>query len=560
MSQKELEDFVFENNTLPSFLINYTSNTQGEPIGFFHSIIRNSFNEDKSNLICLEKHIVNQFKEQVLIRNTNNTKQVHSYLIRFYVEGLVDGTLKEWKKNINDTSLLQQFLISTYENPILSELFNDTRFYIYTTEKGFFYLSKETKQNFDIPIYYMKIQWNDDCFNLWGGLGHFFPYLLNFFIGYDSIMLNTFVKFNEEFNHNRSINSGMVYTKQYDEVYYLRGSQIEYSELDKLLARLSPLIIYFVTFILVYYLLRTTHLNIFNLLIDVQVNVFIWRRLLKAFLKHLFQNIMFIPVLLGVVGFIDQFFNNDQKISLLLFCLIWLSQIFMNNMCNTRQTKSYFPYLLHSYCLIYIFYYFRYGPSFTYLAYCCCFTFVLNGILYFWNNYEYFYLINTNPILRDFIRRENNDFDNNALDRLFEQNGIPMPILPQQQRIANIQQWVFNLNDNMPTMEQRIGRFNIRVTLANNPPPTQPGNVDNNQPQQQDNTTDLRNTTTPINTGTIDTPLLLPTTDDTSMINNPSNTETSASVDDQQVYYSSSVEDEEEEVWESEEENTLTTN
>jgi len=60
-------------------------------------------------------------------------------------------------------------------------------------------------------------------------MGGILPYILTLPIGYDTLMLNTFIQFNYDFNHNYTINSGMLYSRQYDELYYLKHS---YSEVD----------------------------------------------------------------------------------------------------------------------------------------------------------------------------------------------------------------------------------------------------------------------------------------------------------------------------------------
>ena len=58
-------------------------------------------------------------------------------------------------------------------------------------------------------------------------LGGTMPYILSFFVGYDTIMLNSFIQFNHDFNHHYTINSGMLYTRQFDEVYYLHNMEYE---------------------------------------------------------------------------------------------------------------------------------------------------------------------------------------------------------------------------------------------------------------------------------------------------------------------------------------------
>ena len=231
--------------------------------------------------------------------------------------------------------------------------------------------------------------------------------------------------------------------------------------------------------------MRTTQYNIFNLLLELQTNMFSSQRLIRSFAVHFFQTIMFIPILLGTVGFTDQFFSGDQKTSLLLFCLIWLSQIFMNNLCNTRYSKAIFPWFFHFHCIVYLVYYFKYPTGYSYLSFVVCLLLVGRVILYFWNRHEYEFLIRNHPVLRDFLANTNQQQNNNAdgqdvaiMNRFTEllsqspliQNNTRLMQqlgLGQGATVQNVQQWVFNLNDvNNRSIEQQVGRFNIRVSIA----------------------------------------------------------------------------------------------
>nr|CAG4719242.1 unnamed protein product [Naegleria fowleri] len=349
----------------------------------------------------------------------------------------------EWSLSLDHaTDAIKSWILFKYQHsPLFTDIFNDTRLFVYTTEKGLFYISRETKQTLSIPSYTISIDWNDSCFDILGGS---FPYLLSFLIGYDTTILNTFVQYNYDFNHNYTINSGVLYSRQYDEIYYLKYGQVEMDAISRGISKIAPLIL----------------------------NVFFVQRMARSFMVHLFQNLMFVPVLLGVIHFIDNFFSGDQKASLLVFCLIWISQIFMNNVCNSRFSKAVFPWVLHFYCSTYFIYYFSHPHGYSYLAFSTLFSVIVQKMLYLWNTCEYNYIVNHHPILRDILgtgggNANNDDFD--IFDRInamvHQRNGIP-----SAPRIQNVQQFVFNLSDmnNGHAIEQQIGRFNISISLAQN--------------------------------------------------------------------------------------------
>ncbi|EFC45334.1 predicted protein [Naegleria gruberi] len=462
---------------------------------FYKSIIKplNQFFDkrfySKPRINCLQNTILQKYRDEIINRyyDSNDTISplaAHSYLLRTYIEGPIDKKMKSWRRELeakNESIPLREsyesfdtiesikyWIVTMYETSGVTEVFNDTRLFVYTTERGLFYIARESKQTLQVPVYTINLDWNEPCFDAFGGI---LPYILSYFIGYDTLMFNAFIQYNHDFNHAYTINSGMIYTKQFDEVYYLKHFEYDDDFVTRFFVKISPLILYVVSFVLIYYLVRTTQMNILHLIIELQAHLNSVNQILRSFLTHLFQNIMFVPVLLGVIGFIDNFFGGDQKISLMVFCLIWLAQIFLNNICSSRFSRSVFPWILHFHCGVYLTYYFRYPTGYSYFGFFVCLVLVSEMMLHFWNNYEYHHIMNYHPILRDFLGNNRANADPMLFDRLLQQNGIPVLGQPQT-RVQNVQQFVFNLSDmqnQRTTIEQQIGRFNISISLAQDP-------------------------------------------------------------------------------------------
>ena len=153
--------------------------------------------------------------------------------------------------------------------------------------------------------------------------------LFNWFIGYDTIMLNEFLVFG-----NRS---GVLYSFNADEIYsyeYLNHHFVAMDWIDLLVSKIQTVILYPVSlyltiFVIVHYLLRQIQKNIFQSLSNIQRlepyrnhSMQLYRKMLfRAMASYLFENTMYNPMLLGLVSFANTYLD-DSHVSLFSLSLV----------------------------------------------------------------------------------------------------------------------------------------------------------------------------------------------------------------------------------------------
>jgi len=323
---------------------------------------------------------------------------------------------------------------SIQSNPIVQSLnrwrrrvnvaLNDTSLVVFSQEKGLLYLTKDMKDRLNITRMDVTIEpWNFDCFlnrsinfNLLyrtiqlpfigsnRELQRYFHLFVGLTVGYDTIFVNELMRY--------SNSTGVAYSQLYDELYHLgfmkETFDREYSMntfvwLLFKLAR-SPLLLYVMTFLITYYLLRRTQQNI--LLFAIQSQQVLWSvysghlsaaRMVRVISKNVFQNFLFIPLILGFIGFISMYYQ-DRFTAVAVLSIIWLFQTFMM-FGVTSASKSILPWIFHFYMVMYIHYTIRYPFGFTYFISLVITCLVLHSILLFWNKFEYFRVQRTHPLL-----------------------------------------------------------------------------------------------------------------------------------------------------------------
>ena len=101
--------------------------------------------------------------------------------------------------------------------------------------------------------------------------------------------------------------------------------------------------------------------------------------------SHLSETLIFIPVMLGILLFLMEFFR-DQLLAFLVLSVVWLCEAYGVICVRTATSLHYFPKIYFYYfCLFYI-YHFSYAPlGFSYMALLCTVLFiqVLNQLLSF---------------------------------------------------------------------------------------------------------------------------------------------------------------------------------
>ncbi|KAL0489101.1 hypothetical protein AKO1_009018 [Acrasis kona] len=306
-----------------------------------------------------------------LIQSHNLTKSHR--IIKIYVEGIISSNLD---------------VDSEY-----ASTFNDSQVFAYSKEKGFLYLTSSMKEELDIKMLTIKIPWSHECFS---ETSIFHTYMMALLVGYDTFMLNQFVRYGNASGVMYSVSDQEMYNLGFAEKKYLEKEEL--TEWDSILwSKLSIVVQYVITVCLVHFLLKHTQTNALRLILSLQR--FSIQGLQLPFLRssifcNLFNCLIFLPVMKGVVMYLGQQMFDDQRLSFLLCGLLWIFQIFMVMCSNTSTTKNYLPWFVHSYCILFLIYVRNYPFGYTYLSCAVLHLCILHLLLHFWNSCEHQHYLN----------------------------------------------------------------------------------------------------------------------------------------------------------------------
>ncbi|XP_078428731.1 S3 self-incompatibility locus-linked pollen protein isoform X2 [Wolffia australiana] len=268
--------------------------------------------------------------------------------------------------------------------------------FLFTLEKGYFLLPEGAKALHNIRTINISVSAQNSCFgNRWQ------RFLINTFVGYDSIMMNSLLSFPGK---------GFLYSSQTEEFYSL-GYGLEQSDgsarfVDYVVTKCSVLImslfVFFTTTMSVSFTLRETQSRMLKFTVQLQHHA---RHNLPTFqliFVHVIESLVFVPIMIGILFFLFEFYD-DQMLAFLVLALVWLCELFtmissVISFCSVRTPISmqFFPRFFLLYFLVFHIYLFSYSYGFSYLALFTTAAFMQHLILYFWNHYEV-------PALRRFM-------------------------------------------------------------------------------------------------------------------------------------------------------------
>ncbi|KAG9439459.1 hypothetical protein H6P81_019624 [Aristolochia fimbriata] len=331
----------------------------------------------------------------------------------------------------------RSFIVQWLENR--SKAFEPS--YLYTVEKGYFWLSEDAKSQHNVRTININISAQNSCFgNRWQQL------LINSLIGYDTILMNSLLSFPGQ---------GYLYNFQTREIHDLSyayepadGSKgFEAYLVTKCGVLIMSLFVFFTTTMSVSFTLRETQSRMLKFTVQLQHHA---RHRLPTFqlvFVHVIESLVFVPIMIGTLFFLFEFYD-DQLLAFMVLVLVWLCELFTLISVRTPLSIQFFPRFFLLYFLVFHIYFFSYPYGFSYLAFATTAAFMYHLILYFWNHFEV-------P----------------ALERL----------------MWNRQQPGIHITSSILTSTLHIARVNMRNAIpANNAPGTGPAAVSNLAGEQPD--------------------------------------------------------------------------
>lgn len=249
--------------------------------------------------------------------------------------------------------------------------------YLHSREKGYLLLSDEALASLNVTIHTVSLFPADACL----GGGSSASWLLQYFVGYDTVILNQLhTLFQGGYVHN--VHSYDLYnlnfprvTESWEELLY-----------HKIRVFVTSVLLVFTTTTLVAFTLRETHTRVLRFTVHLRYRHRHRAQYLPILLTHCLESLAFVPIMIGVLMFLFEFFE-DQVLAFLVFSLVWSCEIFSMLRVRANRSMRMFPCFFFSLFLLFMVYLYSFPLGFSYVAFACWSSSVLTVMLHFANRF-----------------------------------------------------------------------------------------------------------------------------------------------------------------------------
>ena len=151
---------------------------------------------------------------------------------------------------------------------------------------------------------------------------------------------------------------------------------------------LTSIFLFFITTTLTSFTLRETQQRMLEFTIQLQNHVREDRSLWKLIFMHVLENLVFVPIMLGMMFFLIEFYGGDKVLAFMVQSVVWICEVFSVVSLRSREGLRFFPRIFFLLFLVFHVYLFSCPHGFSYTALASTVAFLLHSMLFFWNRYE----------------------------------------------------------------------------------------------------------------------------------------------------------------------------
>ena len=279
--------------------------------------------------------------------------------------------------------------------------------YSYSTTKAYLMLPNDHSWlKHDLDVQYVLVAPNDPaCFG-----EPFVQFLLwNCFIGGNTVLLNWLLTFQAHeqtsaIQQQRQPSTGYVYNPRTQWLEEFSGDRLQqtttiqnqnriFSKWKKLLAKIGVFLrtsfLFFFCTTLVSFTLRETQERMLNFTRELSRRVRQSLSLSDLITTHVVQNLVFVPIMLGMMFFLIEFYDGDKFLAFSISSIVWSVEGFSLISLRSSQGLQYFPNFFFLLFLLFHVYQTAFPThGFVYLALTVVWCFMLHSMVFFWHRYE----------------------------------------------------------------------------------------------------------------------------------------------------------------------------
>ena len=122
--------------------------------------------------------------------------------------------------------------------------------------------------------------------------------------------------------------------------------------------------------------------------IQLQNHVREHRSLGMLIFMHVMENLVFVPVMVGMMFFLIEFYGGDKVLAFMVQSVVWICEVFSVVSLRSQEGLRFFPRIFFLLFLVFHVYLFSCPHGFAYTALASTVAFLLHSMLFFRNRYE----------------------------------------------------------------------------------------------------------------------------------------------------------------------------
>mmetsp|Transcript_23390 Transcript_23390/g.67396 ORF Transcript_23390/g.67396 Transcript_23390/m.67396 type:complete len:655 (-) Transcript_23390:1675-3639(-) len=156
----------------------------------------------------------------------------------------------------------------------------------------------------------------------------------------------------------------------------------------KLSVLVSSTFLFFVTTTLVAFTLKETQDRMLNFTFHLQQSVRQGSPIGHLVATHVIENMVFVPIMLGTIFFLIEFYGGDKFLAFIVLTLVWCAEVFSVLSMRTHIGTVFFPRVFFLWFTLHHAYYFSCPFGFLYASLLSSVLFLVHSMLFFYNRYE----------------------------------------------------------------------------------------------------------------------------------------------------------------------------
>lgn len=261
--------------------------------------------------------------------------------------------------------------------------------FTYATHPAYLMLPRDLYAEHDIKATTVAVAASDNCFG-----GPLSSFLLANVVGYETFWLNwAFQTFDGKGALSRRPSSSEKDLVRLNKLAVLveRKRDKSRSMWSRMSAKTGSLLaiafIFYIVSTMVSFTLRQTQQKMLRFAYLLQHSVRYNRPWAALVLTHSLDSLVFVPMMVGMLFFLFEFFE-DQMLALLVLSCVWLSEVYSIIVVRTKVSLVFFPRIFFGVFLAFHLYLFAFPGGFTHVAMAVTTSHLLLAMAILWNHVE----------------------------------------------------------------------------------------------------------------------------------------------------------------------------